>query len=79
MLIDIIRDIKAEKIEKRILPDYALEIEILSRNKTMTVNQLHVQARMLSGAGRIKIGQTLNSRYYQLLEDKAKEDELWQN
>lgn len=74
MLIDIIREIKAEKIEKRILPDYALEIEILSRNKTMTVNQLHVQARMLSGAGRIKIGQTLNSRYYQLLEDKAKED-----
>lgn len=74
MLIDIIREIKAEKIEKRILPDYAIEIEILSRNKTMTVNQLHVQARMLSGAGRIKIGQTLNSRYYQLLEDKAKED-----
>ena len=74
MLIDIIREIKAEKIEKRILPDYALEIEILSRNKTMTVNQLHVQARMLFGAGRIKIGQTLNSRYYQLLDDKAKVD-----
>lgn len=69
MLIDIIREIKAEKIEKLILPDYALEIEILSRNKTMTVNQLHIQARMLSGAGRIKIGQTLNSRYYQLLEE----------
>ena len=74
MLIDIIREIKAEKIEKRILPDYALEIEILYRNKTMTVNQLHVQARMLSGAGKIKIGQTLNSRYYQLLDDKAKVD-----
>ncbi|MGN1126822.1 MAG: hypothetical protein ACI4RI_05220, partial [Ruminococcus sp.] len=73
-----IREIKAEKIEKRILPDYALEIEILSRNKTMTVNQLHVQARMLSGAGRIKIGQTLNSTYYQLLEGYGREDRQYE-
>lgn len=78
MLTDIIKEITAEKKARRILPDYALEIEILARCKTMTAAQLHVQARMLSGAGRIKIGQTLNSTYYQLLEGYGRGDRQYE-
>ena len=68
MLIDTIREITREKIEKHIVPSHALETEILSRQKGLTHEQLATQARMLAGAGRIHVGPTLNQTYYQLLE-----------
>lgn len=68
MLIDIIREITREKTEKHIVPSHAMENEILARQKGLTRDQLVAQARMLAGAGRIKVGPTLNSTYYQLTE-----------
>lgn len=68
MLIDTIRAITAEKTANHIVPNHALETEILSRQRGLTRDQLTVQARLLAGAGRIHIGPTLNQTYYQLIE-----------
>ena len=68
MLIDTIRAITAEKTAAHIVPSHALEIEITARQKGLTPEQLHVQAKMLAGAGKIKVGPTINSTYYQLIE-----------
>lgn len=68
MLIDTIRAITAEKTAAHIVPNHALGTEILARQKGLSREQLCVQAKMLAGAGRIKVGPTINQTYYQLIE-----------
>ena len=68
MLIDTIREITRDKEARHIVPTHALENEILSRQRGLTKAQLDVQARLLAGAGRIHVGPTLNTTYYQLIE-----------
>lgn len=64
-IIEAIRGIERKKKESKIVPDHALEIEIL---------QLYPQAteeieRLLT-AGKLHVGRTINSRYFVILCSK---------
>lgn len=67
-LLKVVADIKAEREEKRQIPTFSLTLWIIPRLAPENRPKLAETARRLEIQGRLKIGQTLNSTYMELIE-----------
>jgi len=67
MLLEAIRDIHARKAGK-VVPDYALDYE-LRKLTGLSQAELDEQAAELEEVGIIRIGNSLNCKWYQLVEE----------
>ena len=68
MILDVIREIAAEKRAAHIVPDYVMYTEAYNRVGVMR-KDFSAALRELRDAGFIRIGRTINDFYIQLIED----------
>ena len=67
-LLNILGRIRDRKREEHRLPDYALTIDITRLYPSLSRERIQAMAKELEAEGHIKTGLTLNSEYYQIIE-----------
>lgn len=67
-LLNILQRIRQRKREVRRLPEYALTLDIMRLYPSLSRERIQAMGKELEADGLIKMGLTLNSEYYQLIE-----------
>lgn len=66
--LNIVRRIRDRKREQRIVPDHAMLLDIQKLHPTLTRGRIQALAAELEADGLVQTGQTVNSEYFQIVE-----------